>query len=68
MAQFSYLGDHPETETLGHRFRAGVPTEVNDELAIFKLRNNPHFVEVFDGVEVLMPEQPAKRKYTRRQG
>jgi hypothetical protein len=66
MAQFVYLGDHAETETLGFRFRAGEPTEVDSEHAIRKLRNNNHFSEVFEGVEVLMPEAPAKRKYTRR--
>jgi hypothetical protein len=66
MAQFVYLGNHAETETLGFRFRAGEPTEVNDAHAIRKLRNNNHFSEVFDGVEVLMPEDKPKRKYTRR--
>jgi hypothetical protein len=66
MAQFVYLGDHAEVETLGSLFRAGEPTEVTDAEAIRKLRNNNHFSEVFDGVEVLMPEAPAKRKYTRR--
>jgi hypothetical protein len=66
MAQFVYLGDHAETETLGFRFRAGIPTEVTDAEAIRKLRNNNHFSEVFEGVEVLMPETPVKRKYTRR--
>lgn len=67
MAQFVYLGDHAETETLGVRFRAGEPTDVHDEHAIRKLRNNNHFNEVFDGVEVLMPAEKTKRKYTRRE-
>jgi hypothetical protein len=66
MAHFAYSGDHTEVETLGFRFRAGVPTEVNDESAIKKLRGNPAFNEVFDGVEVLMPETKPTRKYTRR--
>jgi hypothetical protein len=66
MAQFVYRGDHPEVETLGFFFRAGIPTDVTDAEAIRKLRNNNHFSEVFDGVEVLMPDTPAKRKYTRR--
>lgn len=60
MAQFSYLGDHAETEVFDLLFRAGEPVEVTDETAIFKLRNNPHFSEVVDGVE-LMPDTP-KRK------
>jgi hypothetical protein len=60
MALFVYLGDHAETATLGFRFRAGEPTEVNDQHAQMKLRGNSHFSEVFDGVEV-MPDQP-KRK------
>lgn len=60
MAQFTYLGDHAETVTLGLRFRAGEPTEVIDEVAIAKLRGNPHFVESFDGVEVFIDNKPAE--------
>lgn len=67
MAQFVYLGDHAETETLGVRFRAGEATKVTEAEAIRKLRNNNHFNEVFDGVEVLMPAEKPKRKYTRRE-
>lgn len=67
MPQFVYLGDHAETETLGVRFRAGEPTEVQDAEAIRKLRNNNHFSEVFDGVEIMPDEPKQKRKYTRRE-
>jgi hypothetical protein len=66
VAHFTYLGDHAEVEALGFRFRAGVPTEVTSDAAIAKLRGNPHFVESFEGVEVLMPAEKPKRKYTRR--
>lgn len=67
MPQFVYLGDHAETETLGVRFRAGEATEVTEPEAIRKLRNNNHFSEVFDGVEIMHDDPKPKRKYTRRE-
>ena len=60
MPSFVYLGDLAECVNLGFTFRAGVPTEVNDERAIRKLRAHSHFSEVFDGVEVMSAE-PKKR-------
>jgi hypothetical protein len=50
--RFVYLGDHAETRVFGLLFRAGEPTEVTDERAIAKLRNNADFAEDIDGTQV----------------
>jgi hypothetical protein len=59
MASFIYTGDHKDMEAFGFQFRSGQATEVTGDHAIRKLRGNSHFVEVFDGVEVLDPAPSA---------
>lgn len=60
MTKFVYIGDHEETAVFGLSFPQGVTVEVTDQRAIGKLSNNPHFVLVVDGIEV-MAEQPKRR-------
>lgn len=60
MPAFAYLGDHAETEVFGLLFPVNEPVEVTDPRAVRKLRNNAHFVECFDGVQVL--DEPAKKR------
>ncbi len=66
MAFFAYTGDHAETRVFGLAFPAGEPVEVTDAHAVQKLRGNRDFIEVFDGVEIVMPEhaEPKRRGRT----
>jgi hypothetical protein len=71
MPSFTYLGDHAKVTLWGIDFLQGVAVDVSGanepiEHVVRKLRGNSHFSETFDGVEVLMPEDKPKRKYTRR--
>ena len=63
MPQFAYIGAEQGTDAFGHLFPAGVAVEVTAEHAIKKLRGNPYFVEVFDGVQVVdAPQQDAPKR------
>lgn len=66
MPAFAYIGDHEGTEVFGLRFPRGTAVEVSDPHAVMKLRNNSHFSEVFDGVEVLEPAPEKKRGRPRK--
>lgn len=60
--QFAFIGDEPENVAFGLRFPRGVAVEVTDAHAVRKLTNNRFFAAVFDGVEVLEPVVPEKRR------
>lgn len=59
---FAYIGEGKEAGAFGLLFPNGEPVEVLDEHAIRKLSNNPQFVAVFDGVQVLEPAAEVKRR------
>jgi hypothetical protein len=65
MAAFTYIGEGEGTEAFGLLFPRNSPVDVADEYAIRKLSNNPQFVSVVDGVEVLDPE-PKRRGRPRK--
>jgi hypothetical protein len=68
MPSFAYIGDHAQTALFGVRFVREQPTEVTDPRAVAKLRGNSHFVESFDGAQVLdaAPAEPAAVPEKRR--
>jgi len=62
MPKFAFIGEEEETQGFGLVFPRGVGVEVTDPHAIRKLSNNQFFAQVFDGVQVVGEDKPAKRR------